>query len=439
MKHPIRRACLAIPLFVLACATHLVNPAAVPPNFIIVFADDLGYGDLGCFGSKVIATPNIDRMAAEGMRFTDFYVAAPLCTPSRAALLTGCYPERVGLGEFVLRPDSRRGLHPDEITLAELLKTRGYATGCIGKWHLGFLPPFRPTSQGFDFYFGLYHNLDEPEAAHFVGRGGVPLLRMDDVAERPADKNLLVRKYTREAVGFIRKNRNRPFFLYFPHTMPHVPLGASPEFRGKSKGGLYGDVVAEIDWSTGELLRTLRELDLERRTFVVFTSDNGPSGRATGSALPLRGRKNTTFEGGMRVPCVMWAPGRIPQGTTCSEVATSMDFYPTFARMAGAAVPADRVIDGRDIGPLMRGEPGAASPHAAFFYHNGRAKLEAVRAGRWKLLQRRGRTLLYDLDADIAESKNLARERPEKVSELTRLMEDFERRFARTSRPVGER
>jgi arylsulfatase A-like enzyme len=396
------------------------------PNFIIIFADDQGYQDLGCFGSPNIKTPNIDRMAAGGTKFTDFYVAAPLCTPSRAALLTGRYPRRVGLAKGVLRPDSKRGIDPAVTTIAELLKHRGYATCCVGKWHLGFVGPYRPTRRGFDYYYGLYHNLDEPEAEHFDDVGGVPVMRNDEVALRPATPGVLTELYTKEAIGFIRRNKDKPFFLYLAHTMPHVPLGVSKKFAGKSAGGLYGDVIECLDWSTGEILETLRKLGLDSSTIVVYTSDNGPSPRATGSALPLRGRKHTTFEGGMRVPCVMWGPGRIGAGKVCSEIATSMDFYPTFAKLAGAKLPPDQAIDGRNIYPLMTGRPNSRSPHEAFFFHDGRGRLKAVRAGKWKLHLGK-EPVLNDLRADIAEVRNLAGEHPDIVRRLSRLAADFDK------------
>ena len=282
-----------------------------PPNFIIILTDDQGYQDLGCYGSPNIKTPCIDRMAQEGVRFTDFYSAAPICSPSRAALLTGCYPSRIGLGNWVQRPDSRIGIGRDEVTLAELLKGRGYATACIGKWHLGFLSPFVPTSQGFDYYFGVYHNLDL-ERDYLAGQGGVPILRNGQVVKRPADPAELTELYTDEAIGFIRSNKGGPFFLYLAHTMPHQPLGVSERFKGKSAGGLYGDVIECLDWSTGRILDTLRELEIDSRTIVVYTSDNGPGPGA--SALPLRGRKLTTYEGGLRVPCIVWGPGQVARG-----------------------------------------------------------------------------------------------------------------------------
>jgi len=396
------------------------------PNFVILFADDQGYGDLGCFGSEVIKTPCVDRMAREGRRFTDFYVAAPLCTPSRAALMTGCYPKRVGLDRGVLRPDSKRGLPAEEVTIAEMLKEAGYATACIGKWHLGFVDGYRPTRQGFDYYFGLYHNLDEPEAKHFEDKGGVPIMRNEEVAIRPARPEMLTELYTKEAIGFIKRNKDRPFFLYLAHTMPHVPLGVSRRFAGKSAGGLYGDVIECLDWSTGEILDTIWALGLAADTVVVYTSDNGPSPRATGSAGPLRGRKHQVYEGGMRVPCVVWGPGRVPAGTLCRQVATSMDLFPTFAKMAGASVSAQRALDGKDISELIAGEAGATSPHEAFFFHDGRGRLRAVRSGKWKL-HLGDEPELYDLRADIGESRNIAQEYPAVVNRLRKLANEFNR------------
>ena len=433
------------------------GPDGRPPNFVLIFTDDQGYADLGCFGAKQIKTPRLDRLAAEGTKFTDFYVAAPVCTPSRAALLTGCYPRRVGLHRGVLFPGSRSGLHPDEVTIAELLKARGYATCCIGKWHLGCVPPFLPTRHGFDSYFGIPYSNDMPTQAA-DGRRGAVLLRNEEVFEHPADQASLTERYTREALAFITANRDKPFFLYLPHTMPHVPLFVSERFRGKSAGGLYGDVIECIDWSCGQIVDTLKALGLDRNTIVVFLSDNGPwlsKGPNGGCALPLRAGKGTTYEGGMRVPCVMWAPGRIPAGKTCPELATAMDLYPTFAPLAGALPPADRVIDGKDIWPLMAARPGAASPHEAFFYHSTGGALEAVRSGKWKLLVKRPRRRrprkgeppasqpaptfeLYDLQADIGESNNLADRHPDVVRRLKALMDAFDEEVTRNARPVGQ-
>jgi arylsulfatase A-like enzyme len=406
-----------------------------PPNFIIIFVDDQGYQDLGCYGAEKIKTPRIDRMAAEGIRFTDFYVAAPLCSPSRAALLTGCYPTRIGMGNWVLRPDSNRGIHPDEVTLAELLKTRGYTCGCIGKWHIGFREPFRPLKQGFDCYYGLLHNLDL-EVEYLADEGGVPLLRGDEVVQRPAKPEELTERYTTEALEFITRNQDRPFFLYLPHTMAHHPLAVSEHFAGKSSAGLYGDVIECLDWSTGQILDGLEELDLVDNTYVVYTSDNGPTSIYAESPI-LRGRKLQTYEGGMRVPCVVWAPGRIPPRQVCSELVTAMDFYPTFARLAGAKLPGDRVIDGRDITRLLFGEAGARSPHDAFFYHGNFGELAAVRSGKWKL-HFNPELVLYDLEADPGEQTPTNRGNNEVIGELRAKAIEFQEEMRRNGRPAGE-
>lgn len=396
------------------------------PNFVVIFTDDQGYQDIGCFGSPLIKTPHLDKMAAEGMKLTDFYVAAPVCTPSRAALLTGCYAQRVRLPN-VLFPNSKIGINADEITIAELLKTRGYATACIGKWHLGHLPPFLPTRHGFDHYFGIpYSNDMRP----------TPLMRDEKVIEEPANQATLTERYTKEAIKFIIQNKDRPFFLYLPHTMPHVPLHVSERFKGKSKRGLYGDVIECIDWSTGQILDTLGRLGLDKDTLVVFTSDNGPwlsKGKNGGSALPLRSGKGTTYEGGMRVPCIMRWAGKIPAGSVCSEIAASMDLFPTFARLSGARMPTDRIIDGNDIRPLLSGVKGAKTPHEAFFYYRG-YNLEAVRSGKWKLILERSQRrknqparkipeALYDLRADIGETKDVSAEHPQVVQRLNELAE----------------
>jgi len=291
------------------------NSSGRKPNFVIIFTDDQGYADVGCFGAKGFATPNLDRMAAEGTKFTDFYSAAPVCSPARAALLTGCYPRRVSIPR-VLFPRDNIGLNPEEITIAELLKKRGYATACIGKWHLGHLPQFLPTSQGFDYYFGLPYSND---------MSPLPLIEGNQAIEHDPDQNTLTQRYTEKAVDFITKNKDRPFFLYLPHTMPHVPLGVSENFKGKSARGLYGDVIMEIDWSVGKILQTLKKLNLDEQTLVIFTSDNGPwlsKGKHGGKADPLRDGKFSTYEGGMRMPCIMRWPGKIPPAKVCSEIAT---------------------------------------------------------------------------------------------------------------------
>jgi arylsulfatase len=388
------------------------------PNFVIIFTDDQGYADVGCFGAKGFETPNLDRMAAEGAKFTDFYSAAPVCTPARAALLTGCYSMRVSIPR-VLFPRDNIGLNPDEITIADILKTRGYATCCIGKWHLGHLPEFLPTRQGFDYYFGIPYSND---------MNPVVLVEGEQTIERKPDQSQLTRRYTEKAIQFIAKNRDRPFFLYLPHTMPHIPLYASDRFKGRSKQGLYGDVIMELDWSVGQILNTLAVLGLDERTLVIFTSDNGPwlsKGAHGGSAKPLRDGKFATYEGGMREPCIMRWPGKIPAGSTCSEIATTMDFLPTFAKLAGARVPADRIIDGKDISALMT-NPKAKTPYKALFYYF-ETQLGAVRCGKWKLILERKRgkktipAALYNLKRDIAEQNDVSAQHPAIVQRLSAL------------------
>lgn len=431
------------------------------PNFIVILTDDQGYQDVGCFGSTQIRTPNLDRMAREGMKFTDFYAAAPICSPSRAGLLTGCYPPRVDI-PTVLFPTDTVGLNPSETTIAEMLKARGYATACFGKWHLGHKPEFLPTRQGFDTYLGIPYSNDmwiDPEAKlspdiklnggatvekirHLTQpvQGIAPLMRNDEVIEYPVDQTTLTRRYTEEAIRFIKDNKKGPFFLYLPHAMPHVPLAASPAFRGKSPRGLYGDVIEEIDWSVGQILATLRSQGLDKNTFVIFTSDNGPwldEKENGGSALPLRDGKFSTYEGGMREPCIMWRPGTVPAGKVCSEVASTIDFLPTLAALSGAAVPQDRVIDGRDISPLLTGKKGARSPHEAFYYY-WLTDLQAVRCGNWKL-HRAGdnKYELFDLSQDIGEKRDVAASHPDEVQRMKAMMERFDKDLKANVRPAG--
>ncbi len=413
---------------------------AKKPSFIVILCDDLGYGDIGCFGSKKHRTPNIDRMAEEGTRFTSFCVTSGVCTPTRSSLMTGCYPRRVNMhqnsrGEWVLFPLAKKGLHPDEITIAEVLKEEGYRTACIGKWHLGDQPPFLPTRQGFDEYFGIpYSNDMGMEQKRPAQNPPLPLMRNETVIEAPADQNTLTQRYTREALRFIKENRDKPFFLYIPHTFPHNPVHASDRFRGKSANGLFGDSVEEIDWSTGEILKTLKKLKLDKNTLVIFTSDNGAASRWGGTNVPLRGFKGSTDEGGMRVPCVMRWPGKVPAGKTCKELATIMDLLPTFAGLAGGKPPSGRIIDGKDIWPLLEGQADAKSPHSAFYYYQVK-NLRAVRSGKWKLHLPYSRTQrgkkapqevparLYDLEADPGETADLKEKHPEVVQRLLGLAE----------------
>ncbi|MCK4998547.1 MAG: sulfatase [Anaerohalosphaera sp.] len=435
------------------------TPKLQKPNVIIIFTDDQGYQDIGCFGSPKIKTPNLDRMAQEGMRFTDFYSANSVCSPSRAALLTGCYPPRVGITKVLFSKDSI-GLNPKEITIADMLKDHGYATACIGKWHLGHLPEFLPTKQGFDSYFGIPYSNDmkiDPKATladdvkfnngmteqavrtQQPKKNFVPLMRNDKVIEYPADQSTLTQRYTQEAIRFITENRSKPFFLYLPHTMPHIPIFASPDFKGKSARGLYGDVIEEIDFSTGEIIKTLKSLGIDENTLIVFTSDNGPWNLKNGHggcALPLRGFKFQTYEGGMRVPAIMRWPGKIPPEKVCSEVAATIDMLPTIAHLTGAKVPDDRVIDGKNIWPLMSGQKNALSPHQEYFYYRG-TKLQAVRVGKWKLRIEK-EDELYDLQADISEKNNLAKQEPEMVNKLKAIMNDFDKDLKNNARPAGK-
>jgi arylsulfatase A len=355
------------------------------PNIVIIFCDDLGYGDLGSYGSKVNRTPRIDGLAADGIQFSSFYSSSPVCTPSRASLLTGSYARTVGMhedftGHWVLIPRSRRGLNPDELTLAEALKTKGYATACIGKWHLGDQPEHLPTRHGFDEYYGIPYSNDMQQANR--GDPPLPIVQNETVIEAPADQSTLTKRYTEEAIRFIEANQETPFFLYLPHTFPHLPLFASPAFKDRSANGRYGDSVEEIDWSTGEILDCLNRLDLEKNTIVIFTSDNGSNGRNGGSNHPLTGIKGSTMEGGMRVPMIAKWPGKIPAGAVCDELATMMDFLPTFSAITGAELPT-APIDGHDIQPLLYGIEGAKTPYEVFYYYR-RRQLQAVRHGDWK-------------------------------------------------------
>lgn len=424
------------------------------PNIIIIFNDDQGYGDLASYGNTELSTPGTDRMAAEGMQFTDFYVAAGVCTPSRAALLTGSYPKRVGLAHRVLFPFSDTGLNPEEITIAEILKTKGYATAIVGKWHLGHHTSFLPTRQGFDYYFGIPysndmgHNDYDRLAPGFVS-GPTPVLRNEKVIETDPDQRNLTRRYTDEAINFITDHKENPFFLYLAHSMPHVPIAASTHFEGTSDYGLYGDVIEEIDWGVGQILDHLEKLQIDDNTIVIFTSDNGAQvwegdggwvwssendGRSTrgeityksGSTGPLRGSKNSTWEGGMRVPFIIRWPGEIPAGTVSNEVATTMDMLPTIANIVGAGLSDDRIIDGYDIWPILSGDPNAESPYEAFYYYRD-DRLQAVRSGKWKLHVYRpneGKVqLLYNLEEDIGETTDVSVQNPDVVNRLEELAE----------------
>ena len=415
-----------------------VSAAAEKPNFVVIFIDDMGYGDIEPFGSTTNKTPHLTRMAAEGRKLTSFYVASPVCTPSRAALMTGCYPQRVGLargsGHAVLFPGDPHGLHPNEVTIAETLKHAGYATGCFGKWHLGDQPQFLPTSQGFDAYFGIpYSNDMWPQLKRFQCPD-LPVVRdtqVVDLVKDMDDQATLCRRFTEEATRFIRDHQDQPFFVYLPHAFVHNPRKASPRFMAEGKDVEQAQ-VEEVDWSVGEVLKSIREAGIAEKTLVLFTSDNGAArGLSSG---PLRGGKGSAYEGGHREPTLVWWPGKVPAATSCDEIATAMDLHPTFAKLAGVSPPVDRTIDGKDISPLLFGHPNAVTPHDRFFYQQG-GQLAGVRSGSWKLLVRGG--ALYNLKDDLGEKHNVANSNPEVVKRLQAMLSDFRADIKEHSRPVG--
>ncbi|MEL6250840.1 MAG: sulfatase [Bacteroidota bacterium] len=440
-------------LFLNACQLPEKTEAR-PPNFIIIYADDLGYGDLSCFGNPLIKTPNLDQMAVEGQKWTQFYVADPVCTPSRAALMTGRYPIRNGMtspARAVLFPDSDGGLPADEVTIAEVLKQKDYATAHVGKWHLGHLPQYLPTTQGFDSYFGIPYSNDmdfvkgspnyyreahkDPSFLADISAYNVPLMQDEEIIERPADQNTYTRRCTERSIEFIKANKDKPFFLYLAHNQPHIPLFAGKDFLNTSKRGLYGDVVQEVDWTVGQILKTIKELNLEDNTIVMFSSDNGPwlaFRTHGGSAGPLRAGKGTTFEGGQRVPTIFWGPGIVKPGLV-DEMGSTLDVIKTFASLAGAKAPEDRKMDGYDLSPVLKGE--GASPRNEFFYW-GFGKFHAARMGKWKLhIQQRapvhyGKEVLleqpelYDVEADLSEKYDRFEEFPEEVEKMMKRIEE---------------
>ncbi len=451
---------VALALFFLFTLNHpaSASDAESKPNVIVIYADDLGYGDLACFGHPTIKTPYLDQMAAEGMKFTQFYSAAPVCTPSRAALLTGRYPIRSGMcsdKRRVLFPDSGGGLPASEITLAEALKETGYKTACVGKWHLGHLPQFLPTSNGFDSYYGIPYSNDMDRVAGGkkaraiflnpeVKSWNVPLMRDTEIIERPADQTTITKRYTEEAVKFIRENQKQPFYLYLAHSMPHVPLFRSKEFADKSRRGLYGDVIEEIDWSVGQVLQELRDQGLDQNTIVWFSSDNGPwliFDQQGGSAGLLRDGKGSTWEGGMREPTLAWWPGHIPSGSVSQELGSTMDIFTTSIKLAGGTVPADRVIDGVDLTPVLMETD--KSPRNEMAYYRG-TKLMAYRKGPWKAhfitkpaygrepFQEHKPPVLYHLEHDPSEMYDVAKDHPAVIQELLTAAETHQK----TVKPV---
>jgi arylsulfatase A-like enzyme len=433
------------------------------PNFVLIFTDDQGYGDLGCFGSKTIRTPHLDRLAAEGRKFTSFVSASSVCTPSRAALLTGSYPKRLGMAKGVLFPSSTTGLNPAEHTIADHLKQQGYATACFGKWHLGHHPETLPRAHGFDVYFGIPYSNDmnypdnegrpqggpqgmdilwnDPEST--LTKWQTPLMENEKIVELPVDQRTITRRCTDRGVAFIKENQKRPFFLYLPYSMPHIPLYVPDEIRDPDPKRAYINTIEHLDTEVGRIFDTLRELDLAKNTYVIFTTDNGPwltFKHHGGSAGPLRDGKMSTFEGGQRVPAIIWAPGRIPPGTETAALASTIDVLPTIASLSGTSLPVDRVIDGVDISPLLTGD--VKSPREEFLYYALSGQLEGIRQGDWKLLaitpkgKNKPETMLFRLTDDIGERNNLAAERPELVERLTQRMKELDAGIEAAARPV---
>ena len=450
-----------------------------PPNIIVIFMDDMGYGDLGCFGSKTIRTPHLDRLAAQGRKFTSFMVASPVCSPSRAALLTACYPKRVGMHRHVLFPTSTKGLHPAEHTIADQLKAQGYATACIGKWHLGHHPEVLPTAQGFDSYFGIpYSNdMNHPDNKHKAQGGpngmdllwndpastltkwNTPLFENEKIVELPLDQRTVTRRYTQKAIDFVKANRERPFFVYLPHSMPHIPLYVPDDVRDPDPKRAYINTIEHIDAEIGRLLATLDESGLAPNTYVIFTSDNGPwlpFKHHGGSAGLLRDGKGTTFEGGQRVPCVIRGPG-VPAGTVCDELTGTIDVLPTLAALTGSPLPEERKIDGLDVSGLWLGT-ATESPRKEFVYYTAQGAVEGLRQGDWKLLVKMSAAprpsqdtnsksppearqkpqepelLLFDLKNDLGEKNNLAAAQPEVVGRLRARLEDLDAEITRNAR-----
>lgn len=422
------------------------RPDVEKPNIVIIFTDDQGWGDVGVFGATNFKTPHLDRIASEGMKFTDFYCAQAVCSASRTGLLTGCYPNRVGiLG--ALGPQSNHGIHSEELLIPEVLKAKGYATAIYGKWHLGHHEKFLPLQHGFDDYFGLPYSNDMWPFHPTLGDRfpDLPLIEKNEIINPNVtgeDQTQLTTWYTERTVKFIEQHKDVPFFVYLPHSMPHVPLYVSDKFKGKSKQGLYGDVIMEIDWSVGQILAVLNRLNLDEKTLVIFTCDNGPwlsYGNHAGSAGPLREGKGTAWDGGQREPCLMRWPGQIPAGTVCDEIVGTIDLLPTIAHLIDYELPQERIIDGKNIWPLMSGESGAKSPHEAFYFYWG-AGLHAVRSGDWKLhlphdyrsmtgppgrdgqpagyTQANTELALYNLREDVGEKYNIAEQHPEIVEQL---------------------
>lgn len=432
-------------ILLICCLAPLLSQAAKQlPNIVLINIDDMGYADITPFGNTLLRTPHLQKLADEGRKFTSFY-AAPTCTMSRARLMTGCYNPRISM-TMVLFPGNTVGLNPDETTIAEVLKQQGYATACIGKWHLGDVPEFLPMNQGFDYFFGLPYSNDMHAKRKYKGDfcPPLPLIRGTETIETEPDQAYLTKRYTEEAIKFLEADKDKPFFLYLAHTMVHFPLAASPDFKGKSKDGLIGDTIEEIDWSVGQVLQALEELGLKDNTLVIFTSDNGPAKRA---APPFRGAKQSNWEGGVRVPTIMRWPNHIPAGTSCDQISGMIDVLPTFAAITGATLDSSRIIDGKDLSPLMFKEKTAPIHNANLYFLGGRSKPDGIRMGDWKLMvkypelkNKKGNKgpWLYDLKTDVGETTNVATEHPEVVERLTKELKKREAEILRNQRPVGQ-
>ena len=465
-----RNLVLSCSLFLFVFGALPVSLQAERPNFIIIFTDDQGYGDLSCFGSKTIETPNIDRLAKEGRKFTSIMVASPVCTPSRAALMTGCYPKRVGMHQHVLFPTSKKGLNPEEHTIADHLKSQGYATACFGKWHLGHQPEVLPTSQGFDTYLGIPYSNDmnhpdnkgkpqggfkgmdllwaDPEST--LTKWKTPLIENETIVELPVDQRTVTRRYTQRAIDFVTEHQDEPFLVYLPHSMPHIPLYVPNDVRDPDPLNAYINTIEHIDSEVGRLLDQIDRLKLTDRTYVIYATDNGPwlpFRHHGGSAGPLRNGKGTTFEGGQRVPCLIRGPS-IPAGTVCSELTGTIDVLPTIAALTETKLPVDRKIDGMDVSGLWNGTE-EQSPRKEFLYYTSQGKIEGIRRGDWKLLVKNGRAqkgqgnnrksaepevFLFNLIEDLGEQNNLVAEHPEKVDELRDAMEKMDQRIGEEAR-----
>lgn len=432
---------LAISLLGLVIAVKGQTDSTKNPNIIIFFTDDQGYGDLGVYGAEGIETPNFDQLAKEGIRFTDFYVPATVCTPSRAALLTGKYPKRVNLHEAVIYPYSKHGLAPEEITMGEMLKEQGYYTSCIGKWHLGHLPEFMPNNQGFDYFYGVPYSNDMNNYLYKsidFQAPPLPLYRNDEKIGEGPDQRYLTSLYTGETINVIKNRSDSPFFIYLAHNMPHTPLYVSEAFSGKSEQGLYGDVIMELDWSLGEIVRTLKEEGIYDNTIIFFASDNGPVRSVGGSAGPLKGQKAQTWEGGQRVPAILTWPAKIPPNQVDGEMVTTMDLFPTFAGIVNYPTPTTLELDGWNVLDLLR-NPNGELPERPFLYYGRNGDLEAIRLGDWKLHVAKAigwdktngvfPVSLYNLKDDIGEVHNLSEQYPDKVRELRELMIEIDKQI----------